>query len=247
MNQVNTAVILAAGMGTRLREVLENKPKGLLEIGEKTLILESLHRLTNEGISDIIIVTGYAGEKYRAALTSIHPGIRFVANKEFETTGSMHSLYLVRNLISKDFLLLESDLLYEDRSVPALLTCRYDTAILISGKTGSGDEVYVCGNEGLVKRINKELTDQFPCQGELVGISKISTAFYKKLCGFYEENLEQQRLAHYEECISHLSSANEVHYLKIPDLVWTEIDNPDHFNRALNEIYPKIYGRVPTK
>ena len=247
MNQVKTAIILAAGMGLRLREVLENSPKGLLEIGDKILILESLRRLTDAGISEIIIVTGYASGKYHAALSDSYPGIRFIANEEFESTGSMHSLFQARNLISTDFLLLESDLLYEDRSVPALLECHYDTAILISGKTGSGDEVYVCGEEGLVKRINKELTDQFPCQGELVGISKISLPFYKKLCAYYENNLEYQRLAHYEECISDLSSTNDVHYIKIPDLVWTEIDNPEHFNRALNQIYPKIYGPLPPK
>lgn len=247
MSKVKSAVILAAGMGTRLQDVLEHTPKGLLEIGGKTLILESLRRLTNAGIHDIIIVTGHASDKYQTALADIYPGVRYVTNKEFEITGSMHSLYQARELVSKDFLLLESDLLYEDRSVPALLNCQHDTTILISGKTNSGDEVYVCGKEGLVKRINKKLTDQFPCQGELVGISKISLEFYEKLCRYYGNNLESQRLAHYEECISELSSTSEVHYFKINDLVWTEIDNPEHLNRALNQIYPQIYGHLPPK
>ncbi len=245
MQDIKSAVILAAGMGTRLRKVIEDVPKGLLEVGGKKLIFESLKRLTANGIEDIIIVTGYASDKYELALKKEYPNVRFILNKDFDSTGSMHSLFQIRNQFSTGFLLLESDLLYEDRSIPALINSEYNNAILISGQTGSGDEVYVCGENELVQHINKEVTEQFSCQGELVGISKISLTFFEQLCGYYEQNLKSLRLAHYEECISDLSSTNPVYYLKVPDLVWTEIDNPDHFQRALDEIFPRIYGYKP--
>jgi 2-aminoethylphosphonate-pyruvate transaminase len=245
MQTLKTAVILAAGMGTRLRDIFKNKPKGLLEIGGKQLIMESLRRITVGGITDIIMVTGYSSDHYKQALSKEYPGIRYVPNREYDSTGSMHSLFQVRNLVTSDFLLLESDLLYEDRCISALMDSKNKTEILISGKTGSGDEVYVYGENNRVSRINKAKSETLTCQGELVGISKLDRSFFEQLCQYYETNLPKLKNAHYEECISDLSVTQKVHYLRILDLVWTEIDNPDHYKRALKEIYPRIYGEEP--
>jgi len=245
MHQAKTAVILAAGMGTRLREVLESDPKGLLEISGKRLIVESLKRLIKGGIREIILVTGYKGDNYKSALASEFPQIRFIPNLDYDSTGSMHSLFQVRNAVTSDFLLLESDLLYEDRAIPALLNSDRENEILISGKTESGDEVWVYGENDRVQRINKEKSDHLTCQGELVGISKLSLAFMEQLAEYYQENAASLRNAHYEECISDLAASYPVHYLKIEDLIWTEIDNPHHLERALQKIYPKLYNDSP--
>lgn len=242
MQTLKTAVILAAGMGTRLRSIFNGKPKGLLEIGGKTLIKESLRRITLGGITDIIIVTGYSADHYQRELAEEYPQIRYIPNREYDTTGSMHSLFQVRKLITSDFLLLESDLLYEDRCISALIQSKHKTEILISGKTGSGDEVYVFGENNKVSFINKAKSETLTCQGELVGISKLHLMFFAQLCEYYESNLVKLQNAHYEECISDLSLTHLVHYLKIPDIIWTEIDNPDHYRRALKEIFPRIYG-----
>ena len=59
---IRQAVILAAGMGTRLRGELDDRPKGFIELGERPIIVESLERLRAAGIEDVVIVTGQACE-----------------------------------------------------------------------------------------------------------------------------------------------------------------------------------------
>ena len=66
--RINTAVILAAGMGVRLKNVIGECPKGLLEIEGKSLIIRSLERLKSEGIDRVIIVTGFQDTMYHKHL-----------------------------------------------------------------------------------------------------------------------------------------------------------------------------------
>lgn len=240
-NQTNpvTAVILAAGMGTRLRDVIGVHPKGLLEIKGKTLIERSLTCLKAFGITQVVMVTGYQEEQYQKALNIEFPEIKFVTNKDYAVTGSMHSLFLAAEYVTSDFLLLESDLLYETRTISSLLNQK-DSSILISGKTGSGDEVYIYGESNKITEISKKKIDILVSQGELVGVSRISQNLYKKMCFYYKNQIEFPSDFHYEDCISDLSKNMEINYLKVVDLAWTEIDDSNHYDRALKLIYPRI-------
>ena len=103
--KISTAVILAAGMGIRLRNVTGILPKGLLEIGGKSLISRSLESLKNEGIDRAIIVTGFQESHYHEHLKqqTISPKLEFVHSKQFAQTGSMHSLFLAKNFLKEDF------------------------------------------------------------------------------------------------------------------------------------------------
>jgi 2-aminoethylphosphonate-pyruvate transaminase len=235
-----TAVILAAGMGTRLKDIHQNLPKGLLKIDDKELMLRSLEALTRQGIQEIVLVTGYRAEAYHAALQADYPTLRFVHNDVFASTGSMHSLFLAEKTLSSDLLLLESDLLYEDRCLTALLSLERPDAVLLSGTTHSGDEVYVYGENGRIHRISKEPIPSLRCQGELVGISRLSLTLCRKMCAYYQRAIPPGRDFHYEDCLSDLAETEDIPYHRIDDLVWTEIDNADHYHRALELIYPRI-------
>lgn len=237
---IKTAVILAAGMGSRLRSVIDDKPKGLLTIDGKELVIRSLDCLMAHGITDIVIVLGYMRKTYIETLKNHYPSIRYIYNADFAETGSMHSLFLARGQVRSDFLLLESDLLYEDRCITSLLEDPGEEAILISGQTDSGDEVYVHGESGLIKHIAKEKHPDFISQGELVGISKISSSLYDSMCELYSTEIPFPSDFHYEDCISALSSRMPIRYQKVEDVIWTEIDDPSHYQRALNLIYPRI-------
>ncbi len=245
MQTVDTAVILAAGMGTRLTDVIEDKPKGLLKIGDREIIKESLDRILKGGIKNIIMVTGYQKKKYTQSLNGKYPDIKYVYNPDYATTGNMHSLFLARELIETDFLLLESDLLYEDRCITTLLETGKQDAILLSGETNSGDEVYVYGKSDLIKLITKKKETSPPLQGELVGISKISLSLYEKMCDYYHLEIPFPSDFHYEDCLSSLSGEYDICYHKVKDIIWTEIDDPSHYERAVNYIYPRIYGTKP--
>ena len=143
-SKISTAVILAAGMGIRLRNVTGLFPKGLLEIGGKSLIHRSLENLKNEGIDRAVIVTGFQESLYHEHLQQQAdiPELEFVHSRQFEESGSMHSLFVAKNFLQEDFLLLESDLLYESRALPSVINFEGPDVVLASGETGSGDEVY---------------------------------------------------------------------------------------------------------
>jgi len=237
---VKSAVILAAGMGTRLRDVLDDRPKGLLKIGDREIIRRSLDAILRHGLEEIILVTGYRQEEYHRALSRDYPMIRFVENKDFAVTGSMHSFFLASEVISTDFLLLESDLLYEDRCLSTLLGCAAEDVILLSCTTHSVDEVYVYGADHRIQRISKNRLPGLTCQGELVGISRISRSLCWKMREYYQHQSAVSRTCHYEDCLSDLASTTAIPYHQVEDLVWTEIDDPSHYQRALTVIYPKI-------
>ena len=87
------------------------------------MISRSLESLKNEGIDRVIIVTGFQESLYHERLQpqADIPELEFVHSKQFEETGSMHSLYVAQNYLQEDFLLLESDLLYESRALPSVI------------------------------------------------------------------------------------------------------------------------------
>ena len=85
MSRVRQAVILAAGMGSRLRDVTPDMPKGFLRLGKKSIIEESIAKLIRSGIDEIIIVTGFQREQYEK-LTKQMPFLKTVNNDAYETT-----------------------------------------------------------------------------------------------------------------------------------------------------------------
>ena len=256
-SKISSAVILAAGMGIRLRDVTGPLPKGLLEIGGKSLIHRSLENLKNEGIDRAVIVTGFQESLYHEHLQQQAdiPDLEFVHSRQFEKSGSMHSLFVAKNFLQEDFLLLESDLLYESRALPSVINFEGPDVVLASGETGSGDEVYIYGqksekqqgttNSGSIVRgeiaaISKKPFPDLSVKGELVGISKISLKLLNRMCEYLEAHLEFPCSRHYEECISDLCPKTEIPFLRVGDLVWTEIDDQSHYERALKEILPRL-------
>ena len=256
-SKISTAVILAAGMGIRLRNITGLLPKGLLGIGGKSLIYRSLECLKNEGISRAVVVTGFQDSFYHQHLQQNEdiPELEFIQSKQFEDTGSMHSLFVASNYLQEDFLLLESDLLYESRALPSVINFEGPDVVLASGETGSGDEVYIYGEKreektgtitsgsivkGGINAISKKPFPGLSVQGELVGISKISLKLLNRMCEQHEAHLEFPCSWHYEECISDLCPKKEIPFLRVGDLVWTEIDDQSHYERALKEILPRL-------
>ena len=83
--QINTAVILAAGMGSRLGEHNSNKPKGFIKLGILPIIHESINKLIHSNVNNIIIVTGYKNELYDSYIKNNFPEVTIVKNLNYET------------------------------------------------------------------------------------------------------------------------------------------------------------------
>ena len=93
------------------------------------------------------------------------------------------------------------------------------------------------------KGLSSNSIDNHALRGELVGISWLSANFFGAMCDYHAANKPYTLQYHYEENISDLSAEYEISYLKIPDLIWAEIDMESHYQRVLNEVYPRIQAR----
>ncbi len=242
MSRISLAVILAAGIGSRLRNIHNDKPKGFIQLGDKPIIEESISRLIYSGVNEIIIVTGYQNQFYDR-LKKKYPFVKTIKNEDFETTGSMYSLWTAKPLVKNDFLLLESDLIYEMNALQTLLNSEYQNAILLSGKTGAGDEVYVGVNNNRIVNMSKKIEDIKQLGGELVGVSRISFDLYKKMNALAENIFDKKSNYHYEDCLTDLAYDVEINYELIDDLSWIEIDDENHHQLAVNKVYPLIKKR----
>jgi 2-aminoethylphosphonate-pyruvate transaminase len=232
-------VVLAAGLGSRLREVHDTKPKGFVEIDGVPIIARSIHALQRAGLCEFVFVVGWGAEIYRAWCAAELPVARCVENADFASTGSLRSLRLGADAVpGRDIVVVESDLLYEQRAIDRLLAAPTDDTVLISGFTQSGDEVWAYERApGRLGRLTKQRAAGPAPAGELVGLSRISAGLMAEL-SVAERSLPPT--AHYEDGFNALASVRPIALLPVPDLAWCEIDDPFHLARARAHVWPRI-------
>jgi choline kinase len=137
---IKTAVVLAAGYGKRLN--LLQKPKGFINIGGKTLIEYSIEALLKHGIEQIIIGTGFKSHYYDE-LAKTYSQITTRYNDAFMNSGSLLTFCALKDLIKEDFLLLESDILYDSYCLKELIVSRHQNALLLAVSERKDDGVFV--------------------------------------------------------------------------------------------------------
>ena len=236
---IKKAVILAAGMGLRMKEMGETIPKGFLQFDEIPIIEHSLKALLSVGIEEILIVTGHRRE-YFENLKAIYSEVLTVENVKFAETGTMYSLWCARDFIDSDFILLESDLIYDAEFIPSILKAPHQDCLLLSGTTQGGDEVFVEAVGERVTQITKDLDSTQTLAGEYVGIAKISKSFYEKLSQTAEPLFEKfPKLSYDMDCMVRIAKDHPIHYFKIEGLNWAEIDDLKQLERA-KDVWDKI-------
>ena len=128
------AIILAAGMGKRLKELTQNNTKCMVRVDGVTLIDRMLHQIERHNLSRIVIVVGYEGKKlidYIATL-NIKTPIVYVNNPIYNKTNNIYSLALAKDyLCAEDTILFESDIIFEDAVLDSLIYDERDTLALV--------------------------------------------------------------------------------------------------------------------
>lgn len=233
------AVILAAGMGTRLRGITNNEiPKPFLEINGKSLVERSIEKLQNSGIEEILIVVGHLKEHFNK-LALKYEGIKLIENKNYSVTSSMASFYCTKDFINDDILLLEGDLIYENSGLENLIKFQEKDAILLSeDKKNSDDYYYELLEDRITPILKHTLTGEETKIGELTGINKISKKLSKKMFEYFEK-CNNPKLG-YEYCLAELAKNERIPYLLIEGFLWSEIDDEFQLNKVLQTIYPEI-------
>ena len=241
MKKCKTAVIMAAGLGSRFGKMTESMPKGFIEVGGTSMIERSLRTLIAAGIERIVIGTGYKSETYEALKTR-YPQIETCHSPRYAETNSMYTLWTMRHLIGDDdFLLLESDLVFELRALTTLLDDAHPDIMLVSPVTKFQDQYYVAVDaQGNLSNCSTDET-ALDYGGELVGIHKLSYAFYKAMCASYATLVDAQPKLGYEYQLITMSNSGHPLYVKVVDgLQWYEIDDENDRRYAEEHIIPQL-------
>ena len=170
MTTVRKALIVAAGRSSRLYPLTCNKPKGLLSIGNESIIRRSLRLLKDAGIADIAIVDGYLNQVLRE---HVGPSVNYMYNPFFANTNNMASLWFGRHWVGQDpFVYLHSDVIYSEKLIPLLLQKSTDTdaGFLVDETSIDAEAMKVrCDKEWLVE--SSKSIPLHEAQGEWTGIT----------------------------------------------------------------------------
>ena len=241
------AVILAAGIASRLRPLTNNCPKCLLEIDGKCLLQRSFDGLIQNGITEFVVVTGYLHEQIEAFLNNRYKdvSITYIYNELYASTNNIYSLWLARpEAEGKEMLLLDSDILYDPQIVARLLASPHQDILALNNHPLGEEEMKIVPDcEGKVKEISKTcaIADAI---GESIGIERMSasytTALYKEL----EVMMEQEGLVNifYERAFERLIPQGPTFWIEdTTDLFSTELDTVEDFNAAKALIPAELY------
>ncbi len=122
--RVTTALLLAAGTGSRLRPLTLDAPKCLTEVGGTPILGRLVDNLRSQRISRLVVVTGYLDHCIREFLQEYAPDmhVEYIFNPAYQTTNNIYSLWLARQAIQEHFVLIESDLVFHASMLNDMLT-----------------------------------------------------------------------------------------------------------------------------
>lgn len=187
------ALILAAGQGTRLRPLTDDKPKCLVPLAGKSLLMRQVTTLSEMGVTDIMVATGYRSDQIESL------GLSTSHNPRFESTNMVESLLAARDFISRegDLIIAYGDIVYERENLRALLECPDEIALMIDlewRKLWSlrlenpldDAETLVMDADGYVIELGKKPESYERIQGQYTGLIKVRGDKLSDLLAFYD-------------------------------------------------------------
>jgi L-glutamine-phosphate cytidylyltransferase len=237
------AIILAAGCGTRLKEVLNGKPKCLAPVADDIRLIEYQIAMLNDlGITEICLILGYrAHEIYRAIGDRCH----CIFNHRYAETNSLYSLRLARNWVTEDCLIMNGDILAHPRIYKRLLKKAGNVLAYDSWSGNEAEHMKVVFQDAQLQQISKSLSQE-EAHGESVGLLKFTIAGMKALFAEAENALEEGGENQWAPAaIARLAQQQAIVGVDIAGLPWIEIDFPEDFHQACQHIWPQIHEAAP--
>lgn len=147
------AIILASGVGRRLRPLTNYVPKSLIKVGHKTILDYQLESLIKYGIDDIVITTGpFEGKIEEHVQRNYATRVQFIHNPEYESTNYIYTLWLIKDVIDDDIILLHGDLLFDSVLLGKLIRAK-GNRVLVNRKIKPPEKDFkaLIENERVVK------------------------------------------------------------------------------------------------
>jgi phosphoenolpyruvate phosphomutase len=241
------AIIVAAGPGSRLNPLTNERPKCLLQVGGKTILERALESLRENGIKRIAVVRGYCSQLID------YPNITYYENPNYRENNILRSLFYAEREMNDDFIFSYSDIIYNSEIVAKLIECEAEIAITVDVnwlQRYDGRDLHPVSEAELVKvendkvvKIGKEVVRPDEAHGEFIGLAKFTRAGAESMRTAYHRIAEERPTAPFQ----HAASLEKAYMTDmIQELVdngslaqnidikggWMEIDTPQDFERA---------------
>jgi len=241
------AVMLAAGVGARLGEIVEKPPKVLLRFDGISLLARHIRLLRHAGIDELVLCTGYRAEAIEAEIAACGAGefVTTVFNPDYRE-GSLVSLWTAREALATgdDILLMDADVLYDQRLLAHLTGSSHSNVFLMDRDIEPGDEpVKLCIKDGCIVDFEKRPENAHDYHGESVGFFRFEGGMSAKLAARAETLVAAGvRDSWYEAAIRDLvlGEPNAFGWEDVTGLPWLEIDFAEDLQRAEASVLPHL-------
>ncbi|GIJ35150.1 sugar phosphate nucleotidyltransferase [Verrucosispora sp. WMMD703] len=233
-------MVLAAGAGRRLRPYTDTLPKALVPVdGEITILDIALRNLAEVGLTEVVVVVGYAADAVRERQAELERRygvtITLVPNDKAEEWNNAYSLWLARDWFSRGVLLVNGDTVHPVSIEKTLLAERGPGVLLAVDtlKPLAEEEMKTTFDAaGQLTRITK-LMDPGEAYGEYIGATLIEPQVAEALADALEATWRRDPNLYYEDGYQEFADrGGEVRAAPIGDVAWVEVDNHADLTRA---------------
>ncbi len=241
--KTTTAVILVAGIGSRLRPITDDRPKALVDLGGETILGRTVRLLAEYGVRKVVLATGYREDAVRAAMEAAPDSIgaiEYCRNPEYDRTQNSVSLALCRRALGDgNFFKLDGDVVFQRQVLERLDASAAPLAVAVdAGRTLDAEAMKVSlassGSGTVISAFGKEI-GLAESAGESIGIERVLASSTATLFDALEREIASgQTGLYYEDVYSRLIGEGALHAEAVPvaDLPWTEVDDFSDLERA---------------
>ena len=237
-----TAVIMAAGRGSRLLPLTLEIPKCLLEVGGKPILAHQISVLYDIGIRKFEVITGHGDPIVRKSLADMDAEINFTCNENYASTNSLYSLGCSRTEPGPEgLILLNSDVLFHRDIAKMLLNDRRENVLMADFQSSLGDEEMkiTIDTDYRVTGISKSIAS-IDGQAENTGRLKVGREAAIRMLETARDPARLKTLTWVPDSIHSLRHDLDFHVLSIGNSPWIEIDFPEDLEMARRQGWPRL-------
>ena len=243
------ALIIAAGLGSRLKKHTENLPKCMLDFGGKTLLQRQIDAYNKNNIKDISLIRGYKKEKIN------YKGLRYFENKDYKNNNILNSIFYAEKIINGNIIISYSDILFDPIVVQRTIDSNHDISVVVDidwrgyyvGRKDhpiSEAENVIFNSNNEVEKIGKINTGNEDVHGEFIGMIKLSNRgaetfkehFHRLKKIYWNKPFQRAPLfqkAYLTDFIQELVDIGIKVHCVIIESGWKEIDTVEDYKKAL--------------
>ena len=250
INKGNTkALIIAAGLGSRLKKHTENLPKCMLDFGGKTLLQRQLDAYKKNNIKDISLIRGYKKDKIN------YKGLKYFENDDYKNNNILNSIFYAEKAINGNIIISYSDILFDSSVVKRTIESNHDISVVVDidwrgyyvGRKDhpiSEAENVIFNSNNEVEKIGKINTGNEEVHGEFIGMIKLSNRgteifkehFYRLKKIYWNKPFQRAKIfqkAYLTDFIQELVDIGVKVHCVIIESGWKEIDTVEDYKKAL--------------